>query len=384
MGYKNSAQLFAAFIDHITPAHLKDKIVIYVDDLLIMGAEETITELTKEVMIRLGEYGIRFSDQKIQFKREEIEYLGYKITTTGIEPLPRHIEAIRKLPPPQTIKGLRSIIGMANFIRNWIPRVAEVLQHMMGMVKEYGKTKRTGRITMTQEVLDEFQEFKQLLQDLPSIGRFTPGKSILIFTDASKYATGAIVIQLEEDISTSEKLNTALNRIKHQQGGVKGHILGSSSHKLTKTEVNYSVYELELLAIDKVLDQYEYWLLGSPLVIISDHANIQRMQMKMRINQRIARTREFMAQFSPRLCFIEGELNTFADGLSRYPLHLSQNPHKEEVTLFEELKISPTELQITHNEDSEEHRNQALRLYNTSLSNESEGLLMHIPSMQTC
>ena len=65
MGYKNSAQLFAAFIDHITPAHLKDKIVIYVDDLLIMGTEETITELTKEVMIRLGEYGIGFSDQKI-------------------------------------------------------------------------------------------------------------------------------------------------------------------------------------------------------------------------------------------------------------------------------------------------------------------------------
>lgn len=61
MGYKNSAQLFAAFIDHITPAHLKEKLVVYVDDLLIVGTHESIRELTREVIKELGEYGILFS-----------------------------------------------------------------------------------------------------------------------------------------------------------------------------------------------------------------------------------------------------------------------------------------------------------------------------------
>lgn len=105
-------------IDYITPVHLKEKSVVYEDDLLIVGTHDTIRELTRKVIKELGEYGIRFSDKKIQYRRNEIDYLGYRITARGIEPLPRHVEAITSLPPPITIRDLRSIIGMANFIRN--------------------------------------------------------------------------------------------------------------------------------------------------------------------------------------------------------------------------------------------------------------------------
>lgn len=77
IGYKNSAQLFAAFIDYIAPVHLKEKSVVYVDDLLIVGTYDTIRELTRKVIKELGEYGIRFSDKKIQYRRNEIDHLGY-------------------------------------------------------------------------------------------------------------------------------------------------------------------------------------------------------------------------------------------------------------------------------------------------------------------
>ena len=48
--YKNSALLFAAFIDYSTPVHLKEKLIVYVDDLLIVGTHKSIRKLTRDVI----------------------------------------------------------------------------------------------------------------------------------------------------------------------------------------------------------------------------------------------------------------------------------------------------------------------------------------------
>lgn len=137
MGYENSTQLFAAFLHHILPQELKAHLTVCVDDLLIAGTESSIVELTRQAITYLGKYDIRFSAKKMQFKQTEIEYLGCKVVPGGIEPLPRHIEAITALPPPQTIKDLRSMIGMANFIRNWISDITTLLKVMYDTIKEY-------------------------------------------------------------------------------------------------------------------------------------------------------------------------------------------------------------------------------------------------------
>lgn len=67
------------------------------------------------------------------------------------------------------------------------------------------------------------RKLKGLLQTLPSIGRFTTGKPVMIFTDASTYATSTIVIQLDEQTDCDESLKVAIDRIKNQEGQVKGN-----------------------------------------------------------------------------------------------------------------------------------------------------------------
>ena len=43
--------------------------------------------------------------------------LGHQISTRGIEVDRAKIEAIEKLPPPSSIKGIRSFLGHAGFYR---------------------------------------------------------------------------------------------------------------------------------------------------------------------------------------------------------------------------------------------------------------------------
>ena len=102
MGCKNSALLFIAFLHHILPQELKSHLTVYVDDILFIRTESSIVELTRQAITQVGKYGICFSAKKIQLKQSEIEYLGYKVVPGGIEPLPRHIEAITALRQPIT------------------------------------------------------------------------------------------------------------------------------------------------------------------------------------------------------------------------------------------------------------------------------------------
>ena len=75
MGYKNSSQIFAQFIQHVALPELKGYLNIYVDDLLITGTKDSITQITKDVITHFGQYSIRFSDTKMQYKQTEIEHL---------------------------------------------------------------------------------------------------------------------------------------------------------------------------------------------------------------------------------------------------------------------------------------------------------------------
>ena len=176
-------------------------------------------------------------------------------------------------------------------------------------------------------------------------------------------------------------IQTIVTEIKNNSGKVRGKILGFSSHKLTTTEQNYSVYDLELLAIDKVLEQYEQWLLGSPATVITDHANLSCLVTKVRLTPRLHRTMEFMMQFDIRIGFIDGESNTMADGLSRYPIHKSSEASHIEIELFRKYTIRPETIEPSIPLAKAEIPNQIKRLFATTKINESDAIFLRVPEM---
>ena len=46
--------------------------------------------------------------------------LGHRVSSEGIEVNQAKIEAIKKLPPPKNVKGIRSFFGHAGFYRRFI------------------------------------------------------------------------------------------------------------------------------------------------------------------------------------------------------------------------------------------------------------------------
>jgi hypothetical protein len=85
-----------------------------------------------------------------------------------------------------------------------------------------------------------------------------PEKPFKLEVDASDYATGAILFQCNE------------------RGKPKP--LGFHSKTLLKKEMNYNIYDKELMAMDRGLDVWRHLILGRDTMVHTDHANLTYYQ----------------------------------------------------------------------------------------------------------
>ena len=61
--------------------------------------------------------GLTINLGKCDFLKEEIDFLGHRVSAAGVTPLGGHVDAIRLVPRPTTPKELQRFLGMVNFYR---------------------------------------------------------------------------------------------------------------------------------------------------------------------------------------------------------------------------------------------------------------------------
>ncbi|KMQ88181.1 retrovirus-related pol polyprotein from transposon [Lasius niger] len=120
-----------------------------------------------------------------------------------------------------------------------------------------------------------------------------------IFVDASKFGLGAQLYQYD-DSNEEEKFTVAY-----------------ASRSLKGAELNYTVTEIECLALVWALRKWHTTLLGRHVKIHSDHKALKFLTACADDSARIARWMAFLGEFNLEICHIPGKENTIADTLSR-------------------------------------------------------------------
>ncbi|OWY97526.1 Gag/polymerase/env Polyprotein [Phytophthora megakarya] len=102
-----------------------DGVWAYLDDVLILSDifKEHLS-LLRSVFERFKEFGLTIHPRKSKLCTRSTDYLGYRIGTTGIQPLHYKVEAIAS---PRTRRELRRFICMVNYYRDSWPRRAAIL-----------------------------------------------------------------------------------------------------------------------------------------------------------------------------------------------------------------------------------------------------------------
>nr|XP_054924081.1 uncharacterized protein K02A2.6-like [Dermacentor andersoni] len=88
----------------------------YLDDVLVAEKGNDGGKNLKAVLQRFREYGVKVRKDKCTFRMPEVSYLGYKISTGGLQPLEKNMGAIMKAPTPNNVTELRSYLGLLTLV----------------------------------------------------------------------------------------------------------------------------------------------------------------------------------------------------------------------------------------------------------------------------
>ncbi|GFY34510.1 retrovirus-related Pol polyprotein from transposon 297 [Trichonephila clavipes] len=97
----------------------------YIDDIAIFSEnwEEHLLHLDT-LLTKLSELNFTMNLKKCAFGKTQIKYLGHIIGSGKHEPDPEKTAVINILPVPKTKKELRSVLGLCNYYREYIPKLA--------------------------------------------------------------------------------------------------------------------------------------------------------------------------------------------------------------------------------------------------------------------
>ncbi|MBW0481314.1 hypothetical protein O181_021029 [Austropuccinia psidii MF-1] len=127
------------------------------------------------------------------------------------------------------------------------------------------------------EDLSQFQILKEAFNTAPILSHFSASLSTIVETNASDYALGAVLSQLNE----SGK-----------------HPIAFDSCKLPPAEMNYEIHDKELLGIVWALKCWRDFLLclSNPFEVLTDHSFLQYFMSSKVLTCRLARWVEFLSE----------------------------------------------------------------------------------------
>ena len=91
----NAAQRLCRLMDKVIPAALRDRVFVYLDDLLVVFPDfQTHTEILCVVAKCLADAGLTINVSKSKFCCRELKYLGYIVGGGQIKPDPSRVDTI--------------------------------------------------------------------------------------------------------------------------------------------------------------------------------------------------------------------------------------------------------------------------------------------------
>ncbi|CAN6583780.1 unnamed protein product [Malus baccata var. baccata] len=182
-------------------------------------------------------------------------------------------------------------------------------------IKDFSKIAQPLCRLLQKEVVFEFDDacstpFKHLKEALTSAPIITPPDWSLPFElmcDASDYAIGAV-----------------LGQRKNKQP----HVIYYASRTLNDAQLNYSTTEKELLDVVFALDKFRSYLLGTKVIIFTDHAALKYLLTKKEAKPRLIRWMLLLQEFDIEIRDKKGVENVVADHLSRM-VHEEASPISE-------------------------------------------------------
>ena len=99
----------------------------YLDDIILWAEDfDQLMERLRRLFGLLEEKGVKLNLTKCDFVKQEVKFLGHRVSKKGSTPDPKNLEAISQQKPPKNVKEVRRFIGMCGFYRKFVPSFSQI------------------------------------------------------------------------------------------------------------------------------------------------------------------------------------------------------------------------------------------------------------------
>ncbi|CAA7014514.1 unnamed protein product [Microthlaspi erraticum] len=259
-GLCNAPATFQRCMTSIFSDLIEDTVEVFMDDFSVYGSSfvSCLSNLCR-VLKRCEETNLVLNWEKCHFMVREGIVLGHKISEKGIEVDQAKIEVMSQLAPPKTVKDETEFL-------------------------------------FDEECLKAFEMIKTALVTAPIVQAPNWDYPFEIMCDASDYAVGAVL---------GQRIDKKL------------HVIYYASRTMDDAQGRYATTEKELLAVVFAFEKFRSYLVGSKVIVYTDHAALRHLLAKKDTKPRLLRWILLLQEFDLEILDKKGVENGVADHLSR-------------------------------------------------------------------
>ena len=227
----NAPIAFQQFMNDIFSNLLDVCVIIYLDDILIYSNNMSKHHwYVKEVLKYLCKAGFYTKAEKCKFHSKSVKYLEYILFPSSLTMSDNKVKIIQDQLEPKKVEDIQSFLGFANFYHWFTFNYSNIIIPLTCLTWKDIPQK------FDSSCYDAFNSLKKAFTSTPILTYWIPDAQLILETDALDYALAAIlsIINKENEV----------------------HPVAFHSHIFTMVELNYDIYNKELLAI---FEAFKIW-----------------------------------------------------------------------------------------------------------------------------
>jgi len=299
------------------------------DDIIVWGRNlSDHDEHLRAALTKAREVGLKLNLKKCRFRAKEITFLGDKITSNGVLPDPKKVEAINNMPQPTCKIELQRYLGMVNYLGKFVPNLSSKTVALRSLLEEKSEWQ------WQPEHEEEWKQLNDFLTTEPVLKYFDSARRTKISSDASKKGLGAVLLQEHDGVWKP---------------------VAYASRVLTTAEQRYATIEKETLGTVFACDKFHEFIYGLPDVIAeTDHKPLITIVKKSLCDTppRIQRLMLKLQKYNLNFEHTPGKYLVVPDTLSRAFLQ-KPSDHTSEREVEIHVNLVKASLPVTENKWSE-------------------------------
>lgn len=293
-GLKNAPGTFQRLMaQEVLSEYLRHFVLVYLDDIIVYSTnpEEHLYHL-RLVFERLEQYGLKCSAEKCTFGRTSLKYLGFIVDEGMNRPDPDYIGKVLQSLRPANRRQLRAFLGTCNWIREYIPKFAELSAPLAALLSP------RSRFVWTPTAEDAFQRIKEACAQPLALHRPDFRRPFVLQTDASAIGIAAVLYQEDQG-----------RRL----------VVSYASATLTPTQRRYHCNEQECLAVVWATKKFRPYLEDREFILRTDSRALTWLDRTKEQKAKLTRWALHLQDLSFQVQHCPGRENELPDALSRQP-----------------------------------------------------------------